>query len=91
MERDRQAGRQADKQTETDRIGERQTELRKTQRRINPLSRPEIRAADTLIVFPSFISFFLASVTRQKHDVHQVRFATTNSITGFSLMEPLNP
>ena len=70
MERDRQAGRQADRQTETDRIGERQTELRKTQRGINPLSRSEIRAADTLIVFPSFISFFLASVTRQKHAVH---------------------
>ena len=57
MERDRQAGRQTDRQTETDRDGERQTELRKTQRRINPLSRPEIRAADTLIVLPSFISF----------------------------------
>ena len=88
MERDRQAGRQIDRQTETDRDRERQTELRKTQRRINPLSRPEIRAADTLIVLPSFISFFLASVTRQKHAVHQVYFATTNSKTGLFLMEP---
>ena len=90
MERDRQAGRQTDRQTETDRDGESQTELHKTQFRINPLSRPEIRAADTLIVFPSFISFFLASVTWQKHAVHQVCFATTKSKTGFCFMEKVD-
>ena len=49
----RETDRQADKQTDRQRLrdGGRQTELRKTQGRINPLSRPEIRAADTLIVF----------------------------------------